>query len=128
MVGQRAGCHLGGRPPSKHVEGADGASLSGGVQLHDWRPASWMARRQVGLSTSQVKEGFPMMTRTERVRATLDGEEVDRPPFCFWHHFQPHGSGRRLAEATIGFFDEEFDLDIAKIMPDLPYPFPRGGV
>ena len=69
-----------------------------------------------------------MMTRTERVRATLDGEEVDRPPFCFWHHFRPHGSGRRLAEATIGFFDEEFDLDIAKIMPDLPYPFPRGGV
>jgi uroporphyrinogen decarboxylase len=69
-----------------------------------------------------------MMTRAERVRAALDGEEVDRPPFCFWHHFRPHGSGRRLAEATIGFFDEEFDLDIAKIMPDLPYPFPRGGV
>jgi uroporphyrinogen decarboxylase len=69
-----------------------------------------------------------MMTRTERVRATLDGTEVDRPPVCFWHHFRPHGSGRAMAEATIGFFDEEFDLDIAKIMPDLPYPFPRGGV
>ncbi|MCC6628963.1 MAG: uroporphyrinogen decarboxylase [Chloroflexi bacterium] len=69
-----------------------------------------------------------MMTRTERVRATLDGAETDRPPFCFWHHFRPHGSGRAMAEATIGFFDEEFDLDIAKIMPDLPYPFPKGGV
>jgi uroporphyrinogen decarboxylase len=69
-----------------------------------------------------------MMTRTERVRATLAGETVDRPPFCFWHHFRPHGSGRRLAESTLGFFDEEFDLDIAKIMPDLPYPFPRGGI
>jgi uroporphyrinogen decarboxylase len=33
-----------------------------------------------------------------------------------------------LAEAAIGFFDDEFDLDIAKIMPDLPFPFPRGGV
>lgn len=69
-----------------------------------------------------------MMTRTERVRASLAGEEVDRPPFCFWHHFRPHGSGRALAEATLAFFDEEFELDIAKIMPDLPYPFPRGGV
>jgi uroporphyrinogen decarboxylase len=69
-----------------------------------------------------------MMTRAERVRASLDGEEVDRPPFCFWHHFRPHGSGRRMAELTVSFFDEEFDLDIVKIMPDLPYPFPRGGV
>lgn len=69
-----------------------------------------------------------MMTRTERVRATLAGEEVDRPPFCFWHHFRPRGSGRALAEATLAFFDEEFELDIAKIMPDLPYPFPRGAI
>ena len=69
-----------------------------------------------------------MMTRTERVRATLAGEEVDRPPFCFWHHFRPHGSARQMAEATLAFFDDEFDLDITKIMPDLPYPFPRGGI
>ena len=33
-----------------------------------------------------------------------------------------------MAELTVGFFDEEFDLDIVKIMPDLPYPFPLGGV
>lgn len=68
------------------------------------------------------------MTRTERVRAAVKGEEVDRVPVCFWHHFQPEGSGRAMAEATLRFFDEEFDLDIAKLMPDIPYPFPRKSI
>ena len=65
------------------------------------------------------------MTRTERVRAAVLGQPVDRLPLCFWHHFRPAGSGARMAEATLRFFDQEFDLDIVKIMPDLPYPFPR---
>jgi uroporphyrinogen decarboxylase len=68
------------------------------------------------------------MTRTERVRAAVSGEEVDRVPVCFWHHFQPEGSGRAMAEATLRFFDEEFDLDIAKLMPDIPYPFPHKSI
>jgi uroporphyrinogen decarboxylase len=68
------------------------------------------------------------MTRTERVNAAVHGAEVDRIPVCFWHHFQPEGSGRAMAEATLRFFDEEFDLDIAKIMPDIPYPFPRQSI
>jgi uroporphyrinogen decarboxylase len=71
---------------------------------------------------------FEEMTRTERVRAAVRGEEVDRVPVVFWHHFRPEGSGRRLADATLEFFDEKFDLDICKIMPDLPYPFPRGAI
>ena len=68
------------------------------------------------------------MTKTERVMAAVMGEEVDRIPVCFWHHFKPEGSGRRMAEATLEFFEAEFDLDILKIMPDLPYPFPRRSV
>jgi uroporphyrinogen decarboxylase len=67
------------------------------------------------------------MTKMERVRAALRGEPVDRIPFCFWHHFQPHGSPRRLADATLDFFTR-FDLDIYKIMPDIHYPFPRNGI
>jgi uroporphyrinogen decarboxylase len=62
------------------------------------------------------------------VMAAVRGEPVDRLPICFWHHFQPEGSGRALAEATLHFFDEKFDLDILKIMPDLPYPFPRKSI
>jgi uroporphyrinogen decarboxylase len=68
------------------------------------------------------------MTRIERVRAAVNGQPVDRLPLCFWHHFRPAGSGARMAEATLRFFDQEFDLDIVKIMPDLPYPFPRGAI
>jgi uroporphyrinogen decarboxylase len=71
---------------------------------------------------------FEEMTRTERVMAAVRGEPVDRVPVCFWHHFQPDGSGRRLAEASLAFFDESFDLDILKIMPDIPYPFPRKSI
>ncbi|HZU66875.1 MAG TPA: uroporphyrinogen decarboxylase family protein [Ktedonobacteraceae bacterium] len=64
------------------------------------------------------------MTPGERVRAAVKGEHVDRVPICFWHHFKPEGSGERLAAYTIEFFVEKFHLDIAKIMPDLPYPAP----
>src|SRR5581483_2923645 len=64
------------------------------------------------------------MTAGERVHAALKGEPVDRVPFCFWHHFKPQGSGERLAAFTLEFFRQKFDLDIVKIMPDLPYPAP----
>lgn len=65
------------------------------------------------------------MTANERVRAALGGQPVDRVPLCFWHHFKPEGSGQRLAEQTLEFFREKFDLDIVKIMPDLLYPVPQ---
>src|SRR5262249_58105279 len=64
------------------------------------------------------------MTASERVHAAIKGEHVDRVPFCFWHHFKPEGSGERLAEATFEFFVQKFNLDIVKVMPDLPYPEP----
>jgi uroporphyrinogen decarboxylase len=67
------------------------------------------------------------MTASERVHAALKGEEVDRVPFVFWHHFreETQGSGERLAAATLEFFYKKFQLDIVKIMPDLPYPTPK---
>lgn len=68
------------------------------------------------------------LTKTERVAAAVNGEEVDRIPVCFWHHFEPEGSGRKMAQATLDFFENEFDLDILKIMPDIPYPFPRKSI
>ena len=64
------------------------------------------------------------MTPGERVRVALSGEHVDRVPFCFWHHFKPEGSGERMADLTMEFFVQKFNLDIVKIMPDLPYPQP----
>jgi uroporphyrinogen decarboxylase len=86
-----------------------------------------MATRSGGRSAASSLR-FEEMSRTERVMAAVRGEPVDRLPVCFWHHFQPEGSGRALAEATLRFFDETFDLDVAKVMPDLPYPFPRRSI
>ncbi len=68
------------------------------------------------------------MTKYERVMAAVNGDEIDRIPVCFWHHFRPEGSGRKMAEATYSFFAESFDLDILKIMPDIAYPFPRRSI
>ncbi len=68
------------------------------------------------------------MTSYERVMAAVNGDEVDRIPVCFWHHFQPEGSGRKMAEATYRFFIESFNLDLIKIMPDIDYPFPRRSI
>jgi uroporphyrinogen decarboxylase len=72
--------------------------------------------------------GFDEMTSYERVMGAVRGEEIDRLPVCFWHHFTPEGSGQKLAKSTLEFFDAEFDLDILKIMPDIPYPFPKGSI
>src|SRR5688572_730122 len=71
---------------------------------------------------------FGEMTKTERVMAAVNGDPVDRLPICFWHHFKPEGSGRKLADATFDFFYSSFDLDIVKVMPDIPYPFARNAI
>ena len=70
--------------------------------------------------TTQPQE----MSASERVHAAVKGQPVDRVPLVFWHHFKPQGSGQRLAEMTLDFFIGKFQLDIVKIMPDLPYPAP----
>lgn len=68
------------------------------------------------------------MTRTERVRAALRGDAVDRLPVVFWHHFGAPATGLELADATLEFFDRRYDLDVCKLMPDLPYPLSRNAV
>lgn len=67
------------------------------------------------------------LSKRERVWAAVHGEAVDRPPFFFWHHFKPHNVPHAHAQSTLDFFGR-FDLDIYKIMPDMPYPFPPNSV
>lgn len=62
------------------------------------------------------------MTQKERVDRALRGEDVDRPPFSFWHHFGLEKfPGARHAEATLEFH-RKFRTDIVKVMSDYPYP------
>jgi uroporphyrinogen-III decarboxylase len=64
------------------------------------------------------------LSRKERVDRALDGHDVDRPPFSFWHHF-----GLKTAEdharATLDFH-HRYRTDIVKVMSDFPYPRPAG--
>jgi uroporphyrinogen decarboxylase len=66
------------------------------------------------------------MTSKERVDRALRGEEVDRPPFTFWHHFGLQKEpGERFARATLDFH-RKFRTDLVKVMSDFPYPRPSG--
>src|SRR5215469_10389905 len=60
----------------------------------------------------------------ERVDRALAGREVDRPPFCFWHHFglkTPEDHARATLE-----FHRQYRTDFVKVMSDFPYPRPAG--
>lgn len=64
------------------------------------------------------------MTSKQRVDRALDGREVDRPPFSFWHHFGLTNAEAH-AERTLQFH-RLYRTDIVKVMSDFPYPKPLG--
>ena len=66
------------------------------------------------------------MNKIERVRATMAGQPVDRPPFSVWYHFgNQHASPELTARVHLDFF-EYYDLDLLKVMNDYDYPMPEG--
>jgi uroporphyrinogen decarboxylase len=67
------------------------------------------------------------MSSKERVDRALRGQEVDRPPFTFWHHFGLQElPGERHAKATLEFH-RKFRTDLVKVMSDYSYPKPEKG-
>jgi uroporphyrinogen decarboxylase len=61
------------------------------------------------------------MSKKERVKAALQGKEVDRPPVSFWRHFfEKETSAEGLAEAMLGF-QKRFDWDFMKVNPRACY-------
>ena len=66
------------------------------------------------------------MNKIDRIRATIAGKPVDRPPFTIWYHFgNQHASPERTAQVHLEFF-EYYDLDLLKVMNDYDYPMPEG--
>jgi len=64
------------------------------------------------------------MDKIERMRMTLAGMPVDRPPFSIWYHFgNQHASPERTAQVHLEFYDY-YDLDFLKVMNDYDYPMP----
>jgi len=66
------------------------------------------------------------LTSRERVDRALEGREVDRTPFSFWHHFGLQKEPpERFVQATLDFH-ARFRTDLVKVMSDFPYPHPAG--
>ena len=66
------------------------------------------------------------MSCRERVDRALEGREVDRTPFSFWHHFGlQKDPPERFVQATLDFH-ARFRTDLVKVMSDFPYPKPGG--
>ena len=59
----------------------------------------------------------PRLSSRERLAAVLAGEEPDRVPVSFWHHFpgRDHTS-ELLADATVEFY-RRYAVDLVKLMP-----------
>jgi len=76
-----------------------------------------------------ARKNLPAETRMssrERVDRALEGREVDRPPFSFWHHFGLQKEApERFVRATLDFH-AKFRTDLVKVMSDFPYPQPKG--
>lgn len=66
------------------------------------------------------------MTKLERVKRTLSGDTVDRPPVSMWYHFGvQHRPGVEFARISLDFF-RHYDFDFLKLMNDYYYPLPDG--
>ena len=67
------------------------------------------------------------MSKWERVRATLQGAEVDRVPLSLWKHYHLQDRApRRLAEVSIALY-RQFDTDLIKLTPSGLYPIQDWG-
>jgi len=61
------------------------------------------------------------MTKRERVRAALAGEEVDRVPVAFWRHWPGDDqNAESLARVALDFYPR-YDFDFIKIPPSYTY-------
>ena len=87
-----------------------------------------LSRRKLllGAVAATQAQSKSKLTSKERVDRALRGEDVDRAPFTFWHHFGLEKyPGDRQAAATLEFH-RKFHTDLVKVMSDYPFPKPPG--
>jgi uroporphyrinogen-III decarboxylase len=71
------------------------------------------------------KMGSSALTHKERVDRALQGKDLDRPPFTFYHHYKrptPQLEAQDHLE-----FHRTYNTDIVKIMNDFDYPQSKTG-
>ena len=83
-----------------------------------------LTRRE--FSVTAAAAAAPGLSAKERVDRALRGQDVDRSPFTFWHHFGLQKlPGERHARATLEFH-RKFRTDLVKVMSDFPFPRSKG--
>jgi uroporphyrinogen decarboxylase len=84
-----------------------------------------MRRREfVAFAAAAIAAHGKTLSRKERVDRALQGKDVDRTPFTFWHHFGLKTPEEHV-KATLDFHSK-YRTDIVKVMSDFPYPKPKG--
>jgi uroporphyrinogen decarboxylase len=66
------------------------------------------------------KAGTSALSHKERVDRALGGEDLDRPPFTFYHHYK-RPTAQLEAQDHLAFH-RVYNTDIVKIMNDFDYP------
>jgi uroporphyrinogen decarboxylase len=64
------------------------------------------------------------LSHKQRVDRAMAGQDLDRPPFTFWHHFELP-TAKAHAARTLEFH-RAYRTDLVKVMSDFPYPKPSG--
>jgi len=72
-----------------------------------------LARPFLGTGTSKL-------SHKDRVDRALRGQEVDRPPFTFYHHYK-RPTAQQAADDHLAFH-RAYNTDIVKVMNDFDYP------
>jgi uroporphyrinogen decarboxylase len=67
-----------------------------------------------------AKSGSAKVSRKERVDRALRGQDVDRPPFTFYHHYK-RPTAEQEAQDHLEFH-RAYNTDIVKVMNDFDYP------
>jgi uroporphyrinogen decarboxylase len=71
------------------------------------------------------KTGSPALSHKERVDRALRGQDLDRPPFTFYHHYK-RPTAQLEAQDHLEFH-RTYNTDIVKVMNDFDYPHSTTG-
>jgi uroporphyrinogen decarboxylase len=72
-----------------------------------------------------TKTGSTILTHKQRVDRALQGKDLDRPPFTFYHHYK-RPTAQLEAQDHLDFH-RTYNTDIVKIMNDFDYPQSKTG-
>jgi uroporphyrinogen decarboxylase len=72
-----------------------------------------------------AKSGVAKLSRKERVDRALRGQDIDRPPFTFYHHYK-RATAQQEAQDHLDFH-RAYNTDIVKVMNDFDYPMSATG-